>query len=834
MQPIRIPSYGLADAARPAVLTMQALWLDIRHAFCTLAKSPGFTVIALLTLVLGIGANTAIFSVVQGAVLAPLPYRDPGRLVLVWLNNLTLKSVTDLSYADFLDWERDSRSFEQMGAIAWQGYDLAGPGAPEHLNGMQVSSGLFSTLGVTLPLGRDFVPEEDRHGAAPVVIISDRLWRAGFAASQDVLGKSVVLTGVSYAVVGVLPPGFRFADEADDVYLPIGQPDARDTASRTIHDVMCVARLRPGITLAEAQAEMDTIQQRLDERYPSAERGLGVKIHPLKEDLVGDIRGTLLLLLGAVGLVLLIACANVANLLLVRSTARNREFAIRLALGAGRSRIVRQLITESVMLSLLGGALGLCFAKWGASITLATLPGGPQRMENIALSVPVFAFTFGAAVLVGILFGLAPALKSSKTDLQHALKEGSRSATVGSRRAQNALVIFQMALTLMLLAGAGLLFRTIRQLWEVNPGFDAQHVITFKIGLEPALAKTAPGLRTAFDQLLDRIRAIPGVQAADVTTLIPLSAQMNSIPFYINSERPASFAEAPRALLFSVGPDYFRVMGIPLIRGRFITKSDNMKSPQVAVIDTALARAYFDSTDPVGQTISFPTVGPFVIVGVVAHIHHSGLGTSSPFTENQIYGSFFQISDYWMPIMTPAATIVVRSPLDAATLMPLVKDVVQGAGGEQTIYNVQTMPQIVSESLSPQRFPLMLLATFAALALGLASVGIYGVISYSVALRKREIGIRLALGAEKRDVFGMVIWQGLQLVAAGLAIGAVGALILTRLLSSFSHLLYGVAPSDPLTFTVVSLVLAAVAVLACYIPARRAARVDPMVVLRYE
>jgi len=812
---------------------MQTFWLDIRHGLRALVKSRGFTAIALLTLALGIGANTAIFSVVQGVILAPLPYRDPGRLVFVWLNNSTLKSITSLAYADFLDWQRDSRSFEQMAAIAWRGYDLASPGTPEHLEGMEVSSGFFSTVGVKLALGRDFLPQEDRHGAPPAVIISDRLWRTRFAANPDVLGKSVVLTGVSYTIVGVLPPGFRFWDEADDVYVPIGQPDSRDVASRTVHDVFCVARLRSGVALAQAQTEMDAIQQTLDERYPDAERGLGVKIHPIKEDLVRDIRGSLLLLLGAVGVVLLIACANVANLLLVRSTARRREFAIRLALGAGRSRIVRQLITESVLLSLMGGTLGLCFAKWGADVTLAALPGGAQRMDSVAVSLPVFAFAFGAAVLVGILFGLAPALKSSQTDLQEALKEGNRGATASGHRAQNALVIFQMALTLMLLAGAGLLFRTIRQLWQVNPGFEARKVITFKVGLAPSLSKTAPGLRAAFDQLLDRVRAIPGVQAADVTTLIPLSTDMNSIPFYINSERPASFAEAPRALLSSVGPDYFRTMGIPLVRGRFIAKSDNLNSAQVAVIDTALAHAYFPGKDPVGQTISFPTVGPFRIVGVVGHVHHTGLGSSSPFTENQIYCAFFQISDYWMRILAPGATIVARTPLVEAKLIPLVKDAVQ-SGGEQTIYKVATMPQIVSESLSPERFPLMLLSTFAALALGLASIGIYGVISYSVALRRREIGIRLALGAEKRDVFGMVIGQGLRLAAAGLAIGAVAALLLTRLLSSFSQLLYGVGPGDPLTFTIVSLVLAAVAALACYVPARRAARVDPMIALRYE
>jgi len=539
-------------------------------------------------------------------------------------------------------------------------------------------------------------------------------------------------------------------------------------------------------------------------------------------------------LMGAVGLVLLIACSNVANLLLTRAAGRTRELSIRSALGAGRGRLVRQLVTESVLLSLLGGSLGLVAAKWGLSAAMATVATNLPRSENIRVNLTVLLFALGVSIAVGILFGLAPALKSSKADLQASLKEGGRGSTGGHHRTQSSLVIVQMALTLVLLAGAGLLFRTIRHLGKADLGFEPQHVLTFQVGLSAPATKTSSGVRIAYQQLIERIRETPGVQAADLTTQVPLSHQVNSVPFWVDAHRPASVAGAPRALGFITGPDYLRVMGIPLVQGRFIRQEDTLNSPRVAVIDTELARTYFPDKDPVGQTITFPQVGDYRIVGVVGHVQHWELGFSSPFTQNQSYVSIYQVPDRWMLTIDTWTWVVVRTPLDASAVLPEIRKAVYAAGSDQTIYHAQTMREIVSESMSMQRFPMILLGTFAALALLLASIGIYGVISYSATQRAHEIGIRIALGADKQNIFRLVVGRGLRLALAGLVIGAVTALILARLLSSFSHLLYGVGTSDPVTFVCVSLLLAGVAILACYLPARRAMRVDPMVALRYE
>jgi len=813
---------------------VETLWQDLLYAARILRKSPGFTAGAVLTLALGIGANTAIFSVVQGVVLAPLPYREPDRLVMVWLNNHNLKSITDLSYADFMDWQRRARSFEKMAAYAWRGFDLSSPGTPEHLEGREISAKFFATLGVELAQGREFSAEEDRNGGAPVVIISNSLWRDRFGRSPTALGKSIVLDGVEATIVGVLSPGFRFGADDADIYRPIGQRKLVEQNDRTVHNVVCVARLKPGVSMGQAQAEMNTVQEAIDRLHPDTEEGLGAKLTLVKEQLVGDVRGTLLLLLGAVGVVLLIACANVANLLLVRTAARTREFSIRSALGAGRGRIVWQLVTESVLLSLLGGALGLMAAKWGLNAALATVAASLPRSENVRVNVSVLLFALGVSIVVGILFGLAPALKSSRVDLQTALKEGARGSTTGNHRAQSSLVVIQMALTLVLLAGAGLLFRTIQQLWKANLGFDSHNIITFQVGLSSSATRNGVGVRTAFQQLIERIRQIPGVQSADLSTLVPMSHQVNSLPFWVDSHRPASVAEAPRTLGFITGPGFQRVMGISLIRGRFISEKDTINSPLVAVIDTELARTYFPGTDPIGHTISFAQVGGYRIVGVVGHVQHWELGFSSPFTDAQSYVSIYQIMDRWMTTIDTWTWVVVRTPLDASTVLPEIRKAVYGAGSDQPVYNVHTMQQIVSESMSPQRFPMILLETFAGLAMLLASIGIYGVISYLVSQRVHEIGIRMALGADRRHVFRMVLGQGLALAFAGLTIGVVAALILTRLLSSFSLLLYGVGASDPLTFITVSVMLILVAVLACYMPARRAMRVDPIVALRYE
>ena len=818
---------------------LEQLFDDIRFALRMLRKNPGFTAVAVLTLALGIGANTAMFSVMQGAVFAPLQYVNPDRLVMVWENNPRFPR-TWVSYPNLRDWQRSARSFQQMAAFREEGVDFAGPGSPEHLNRKEISSGFFSTLGTKLTIGREFSPEEDRHGGTPVAIISTRLWRNRFDGSPEVLGRSVTLGGADYTVVGVTSFGvtafgFRLQDDAD-VYTPLGQIDPLILNDRAAHDgIYALARLSPGVTLAPAQAEISTIQNGLDHLYPDANRDMGIYVEPLKQFVVGDAGKMLLVLLGAVGLVLLIACANVANLLFARSAARAREYAVRSALGANRTRLVRQLLTESVLLSLLGAGLGLLLAIWGVKLVPAAVSENLPRSENIAVNGPVLLFTLCASIAVGILFGLAPALKSWNADPQASLKEGGRGSTVAHHRTQSILVIVQMALTLVLLVGAGLLFRTLRHLSDVNPGFDAQHIITFKVGVSRSLTKSAPSTRTAYQQLIERIRQVPGVQEADFTGSVPLNGGW-IMPFWIGSQKPASLQGAPRLVMFLTGPDYLRTMGIPLLRGRFFSPQDTTNSPCVMVIDSVLADMYFPGSDPLGQTLSagFSPVGPCRIVGMVGHVKQWALSDSSTDIRSQIYFPLYQDPDQWVALNYPNMTIVVRTPLDVASVMPAIKSTVYGAGSDQQVYDVHAMQEIVSDSMSSQRFPMILLGTFAGLALLLASVGIYGVISYSVAQRAHEIGIRIALGAEKRTILRLVLGQGLRLVLAGLAIGALAALILTRLLSSFSHLLYGVGANDPVTFFAVALVLTGVAILACYVPARRAMHVDPIVALRYE
>jgi predicted permease len=754
---------------------------------------------------------------------------------MVWESNPRFPHVWT-SYLNFRDWQRSAGSFERMAAFStWQGYDLTNPGTPEHLDGKQISAGLFATLGVNLADGRDFTLEEDGQAGAPAAIISYRLWKDRFGNGAVVLGKSVTLNGVEYTIVGVAPPGFRLEGDAD-VFTPLGQGDPVVLNNRGSHEFFSIARLKTGVNLSAAKAEMSAIQNGLDRTYPEADRDLGTDVVPLKEEVVGDVRETLLMLLGAVGLVLLIACANVANLLLARAAGRTREFAIRSALGANRARVVRQLLTESLILSLAGAALGVVIAGLGVGPALAAVPGSLPRGENIGLNAPVLLFTFGMSIAIGILFGLAPVFRSWRADLQGALKEGGRGSRGAHQRAQSSLVIVQMALTLVLLVGAGLLFRTIRQLWDVKPGFDAQHLLTFKVGVSHSLTTTPASTRIAYQQLIERIRKIPGVQAADFADPVPLSGEAGTMPFWIGARRPASLQAAPRLAMFLAGPDYLRTMGIPLLRGRFFSLEDTTKSPCVMVIDSVFAEKLFSGSDPIGDTLSagFSPIGPCRIVGVVGHVKLFGLNDAVSPIQNQAYLSLYQDPDEWVASGYPDTTVVVRTSLDAASVLPEIKNAVDATGGEQPVYHVETMQEIVSQSMASQRFPMILLGAFAGLALLLAAVGIYGVISYSVAQRTHEIGIRMALGAGRAEVFRLVIGQGLKLALAGLAIGMAAALILTRMSPGFSRLLYGVGTSDPATFIAVAAILAGVAIFACYIPARRAASVDPMVALRYE
>jgi predicted permease len=809
-------------------------WADVRLSIRHLWKNPGFTIATVLTLALGIGATTAIFSVVHGVVLAPLPFADPDHLAVIWESNPHTKHVT-VSYLDYKDWQRDAHSFQKMAALTWRTHDLTSPGEAAHVNGLGVSSDFFSTLGVRLLLGREFATSEDQRGGAPVAIISNSMWRTRFSANPKVLGKVVVMDGSDYTIIGVLEPEFHFITDNLDIFTPIGQGDRLLLDDRTVHPgITCLVRLRPNVTIAQAQAEMSTIQSHLGELYPEADRDLGTQIVPLKQELVGDVRGTLLLILGAVGLVLLIACANVANLLLAHSAARTREFAIRTALGATRGKIVRQLLTESMLLSLLGGSIGLLVSLLGIRPILAAVPGGLPRAENIGLNLPLLMFALGTSILVGIIFGLTPALKSSKLDLQASLRRGDRGSTGAHSRAQSSLVIAQMAMSIVLLLGAGLLFRTIRHLWNVDPGIDMQHAITLKVGLSPSVIGKPLAIKVAYGQLLGRIREIQGVQSADFTNLVPLSGEDNDVPFWIGSDPPPSIPKAPRMLMFWTGPDYLRAIGIPLLQGRFFSRSDTVQSPPVVVIDSVLAHKYFPGKNPVGQTITVAHWGAARIIGVAGHVQHWGLDRPDWYTQNQVYAPFYQLPDPWVSVMSQNLTIIIRTTLDSETVMSAVKSVVYESDKNMPVYDVHPMREIVSGSMSSHRFPMILLGAFAGLALVLASVGIYGVISYSVTLRMHEIGVRMALGAEKGKIFKMIVGQGLRLAAVGLVIGSGIAIILLRTLSGFTQLLYGVGASDPVTFAAVTTVLATVAFLACYIPALRATKVDPMVALRYD
>jgi len=817
---------------------LDAFFRDVRYGSRSLRKTPGFAAAAILSLALGIGANTAIFSVLEGVVLDPLPYPHPDRLVVLAVFNRKLKYATYLSYPDFLDWQRSAHSFEQIAAFRPKGFDLSSPGLPEHVDGTEVSSSFLSALGVRPLLGRDFTPDEERTGGAPV-LIGYHLWQERFAGSPAALGRAITLNGADCTIVGVLQPGFHFEDRPVDVYALLGRGEnpafLRD---RTIHDILCIARLRPGVSVSQARAEMNILQERIDRLNPSTERGLAGHVEPLRQLLVGDVGGTLMLLLGAAGLVLLIACANVANLLVARSAARTKEFAVRLAVGASRMRIGRQLIVESVMLSLVGGALGLAVARWAVRAVLLATPGVLPRAGNIALNVPVLLFAFGVSITVGIVFGVWPALKSSKTDVQSGLKEGGRGSTGGAHGTQPVLVVVQIALALVLLAGATLLLRTIHNLWSVNPGFDPRHVITFQVGLSPAVANTPSKARVAYQQLTERIRRIPGVEAADITALVPMGKAFNEGPFWVGPQQPASMAEIPRAIYYPSGPDYLRTMSISLLEGRFITRADDVNSQLVVAVDSLLARTYFPGGDAVGKSITIPHWGAARnvaarIVGVVGHVEHYGLDGSMG-EKPQIYYCFYQLPDDALPVFRAEVALAVRTRLDAGIAMQAVRRVVYEASSDQPVYHVHTMDQLVSGSMGRQRLAMLLLVSFALLALLLAFVGTFGVISCSTAQREHEIGIRIALGAARRDVLQMVIGLGLRLALSGIAAGAMAALILTRVLSSFSRLLFGVRVSDPATFLGVAFVLLAIALLACYIPARRASQVDPIIALRHE
>ena len=820
---------------------MNTLLQDIRYAVRILTKSRGFAAIAILTLALGIGANTALFSVVNGVLLNPLPYPHPDKIVTVDSTSPDFGEGS-ISYPDLFDWIHDNHSFSSLaGYKSFQSLNWMRQSDAERVSATEVSYNFFSTLGVAPALGRDFTPAEDQPGAAPVVILSAPFWKSKFASSPGVIGKTMNLDNIDYTIVGVLPSNFYFCCrninfKPGDVYVPLSATRNPLFSDRKIHPgIYAVGRIKDGFTLAQARADMAGVAGNLAATYPDADKDGGIGVTPVKQKMVQDIQPFLLVLLAAVGFVLLIACVNVANLLLARSTGRAREFAIRAALGASQGRVVRQLLTESMLIALSGGALGLILAAWGTSAGLSILPSTLPRANDVRIDPRVLLFTLAVSLLAGILFGLAPALKTSRPDLHETLKEGGRGGSGAKYRTQGIFVVVEMALAVVLLVGAGLTIRTLEGLWSVNPGFDPHNVLSFDVGFPSGLAgASAAELRADLLQVSDKIAAIPGVQAVSLMNgAVPMSRE-NDLPFWVDgTPKPTTENSMPDALWYSVGPDYLKVMKIPLLRGRFLSPQDTGNSPGVCVIDENLARKYFGNQDPIGKRLDFSVVySQLEIVGVAAHAKQFGLdeNAGAP-VQAQMYTSTLQLPDQLMQAFFSSSGFIVRTAGAPERFTGAVRSAVHDFNSKAVFYQPDTMDNIISQSLASRRFAMILLAVFAGLALVLSSIGIYGVISYIVGQRTHEIGIRVALGAQRSDVLKIVMGQAALLAVMGVAFGLAASAALTRLMAK---ILYGVSATDPLTFAAVAMTLTLVALAACYIPARRAMRVDPMVALRYE
>src|SRR5579863_1926387 len=807
---------------------------DIRFGIRTLAKAPGFTAIAILTLALGIGANSALFSVVNGVLLNPLPYPEPDQLTAVYATTNTF-GHSSIAYLNFLDWQKQNGSFSAFAAYRNQDYFLIGSGDGEQLRGWQISADFFKVLAVNPILGRTIRPEEDVVGGTPVAMISAGLWQRKFGSSPDIIGKSITLNGTDYEIVGVVPASFNLYTRPRDIYVPIGQwndPTFRDR--RISFGTQSIGRLKPGVAIQQAQADMDRIAKNLAATYPEANMGSGIALIPFKKDMVGNIEPFLLVLLGAVGFVLLIACANVANLLLARSTGRTREFAIRAALGASRARVIRQLLTESVILAVVGGGLGLAIAYWGTKAVLQTLPQALPRSREIGLDSHVLLFNLGISLLVGAIFGLAPALKLSRTGVQETLKEGGRGASGTRHRTQSIFVVIEMAMALILLAGAGLMIRSLGALWNVNPGFDPHNVLTFDMTFPRGRVKSAESIRSLLREVHSALSAVPGVQFASVQGgSLPMEGD-SELPFWLEGHpKPATQKDMEIALFYLVEPDYLKAMGTPLLRGRFLTEQDTEHSPPVVVVDQDFANKFFPNQDPIGKRINLALLDTQPeIVGVTGHVKHWGLDSDAKAPiQAQMYLPAMQLPDQIMLLIANGAGLVARTNGANGDVSAAIRQTMQHMSQEQVVYNVSSMESIVSDSLAARRFSMFLLAVFAALALVLASVGIYGVVSYMVGQRTHEIGIRMALGAQQLDVLKIVLGQGALMALAGVGAGLIGAIVLTRLMTK---MLFNVSPTDPITLVGVSLLLTIVALVACYAPARRAMRTDPIIALRYE
>jgi predicted permease len=819
---------------RSSLPVLEMLWSDIRFGARVLWKSRGFTIVAVVTVALGIGGNTAIFSIVNGVLLNPLPFAQPERLVALHESKPNFDKGS-ISYPNFLDWQKDNRTFSAMAVTRGYAFSLTGKGEAEQVNAEFVSGSFFPLLGVNPILGRTFTPAEEQAGAGPVALISEGLWQRKFSSSPNVLGQNITLNGRDFTVVGVIPASFHLrlpSFRERDIYAPIRQWNNSILMNRDaglgFHGI---GRLKPGVTLPQAQADMGQVTRNLATAFPDANKGIGASIVPLKEQMVGDVRPFLLVLLAAVGFVLLLACVNVASLLLARSAGRKREFAVRAALGASRARVICQLLTESLLLGTASGAIGLLLAAWGTHAALKLVPTALPRVDEIGLDFRVLAFTMLISLLSGTLFGLIPAWKTSQADPQTALKEGGRGMTGTHNRAQSAFVVAEMAVALVLLIGAGLMVRSLSRLANVDPGFNPRNVLNFGLSLPPSMTHASPDqTRAAFRELDDKLASTAGVKAvSQVWGALPMGSDDEQLFWLDGHPKPANESGMSWAVDYIVEPGYLKVMDIPLKRGRFFTRHDDEHSTLVAVVDDVFARKYFPDQDPIGKGIVMNNSSrKLEIVGVVGHVKQWGLDLDDTQSlRAQIYIPCMQMPDDFIALVSSGTSVVVRYN---GNLSP-VFDAIRRMSSQQVIFGDQTMESIIADSIAARRFAMILLGAFAVMALVLASVGIYGVIAYVVGQRTQEIGIRMALGAQRRNVLGLILWQGTRLALLGVAIGIAGAFALTRMMTD---LLYGVGATDPVTFALLALLLTVVAMAACYLPARRATRVDPVAALRWE